>query len=248
MYHPADAIYGTDTVFSNSLEFIEFKNTGTSSINISGMILDSAVHCVFPANTLLEPEHFYIVASKPGAFTAFYGFPPSANFSGNLSNGGEYVLLTDPFGNKVISFTYNDKSPWPLEADGLGYSLNSVMRNPTGDPNDYNYWKASQYYNGTPFADDLGVSVEQPGIQKVSVNIYPNPANELLNISVKSEKNYENFRVKIYSYSGILMYDDKLNSENQVNLKEFGIGPGVYLVRIEGEQFLLTRKFVVTWK
>lgn len=85
------------------------------------MVLDSAVYCVFPPNTLLGPQEFYVVASKPDAFTTFYGFAPSDNFSGNLSNGGEYVLLTDPYGNPVISFDYNDKFPWPVEPDGLNF-------------------------------------------------------------------------------------------------------------------------------
>jgi hypothetical protein len=247
MYHPLDVINGIDTIFSNSLEFIEFKNTGSTSINISGMKLDSAVHCEFPVNTLLAPQQFFVVASKPHSFTSFYGFPPSANYSGNFSNGGEYVLLTDPLGNKVLSFTYSDASPWPVEADGEGFSLNSVENNPTGDPNNYSYWKSSNFYNGTPFTDEFGVSVEKSIIEEVNINIYPNPASDILNILVKAENNLEDFRIGIYNFNGVLMYDNKLSSESSISLKEFGIGPGIYIVKVEGVKLLRTHKLVVIW-
>jgi hypothetical protein len=245
MYHPLDEIRGTDTISGSSLEFIEFKNTGITAINISGMKLDSAVHCTFPSNTLLEPQKFFVAASKPTSFKTIYGFSPLGNFSGNFSNGGEYVLLTDPSGNKVISFTYDDASPWPVEPDGTGFSLNSVEINPTGDPNNFTYWKSSQYFHGTPMAEDFGVSVKEPLINEDDFIIYPNPASDILTVALQSENNYERFRVKIYNLGGILMYNEELKSENKINLAEFGIGPGVYLVKIESEKLIVTRKLVV---
>lgn len=246
MYHPKDLIIGVDTTFGTSLEFIEFKNTGTTPINISGMKLDSAVRCVFPANTILAPKEFFVAASKPAAFTDYYGFAPSGNFSGNFSNGGEYVLLTDPQGNQVLSFTYNDKVPWPLEADGGGYSLTSVVINPTGDPGLYTYWGSSSRQNGTPFADDGAVS-NDPGARDINVNIYPNPASDFLTISLDTGRNNENVRIKIYSIGGILMYNAKYYSDNMISLKEYGIGPGVYLIRIEDQALFLTRKLIVNY-
>jgi hypothetical protein len=247
MYHPTDAINGTDTISGSSLEFIEFKNTGSTSINLSGMVLDSAVHCVIPPNSLLGPQQFYLIASKPSAFTEFYGIPPSDNFSGNLSNGGEYVLLTDPLGNPVISFTYNDINPWPVEADGLGFSLNSTVNDPTGDPNSYLYWKSSNFYNGTPFRDDYGVDVKYQDSEELAVNIYPNPASEMLNVEVKSEKSIENLRLQIFNMKGVLMYNDDIDRHKIIDLKEYGIGPGVYLVKLEGQKILQTRRLIVSW-
>ncbi len=247
MYHPPDIINGVDTVFGTSLEFIEFKNTGNTNLNISGMKLDSAVRCVFPENTILGPQQFFVAASKPGAFTSFYGMPPSANFSGNLSNAGEYVLLTDSQGIPVISFIYSDKLPWPVEADGDGNSLNSVDVNPTGNPNDYRYWKASNVKFGTPFANDGLVAVEEAVVEDINVAIYPNPTSDLLNISFNSEMEYNNVRVKIYNMGGVLLYHKELNPESPIRLSDYGIIPGVYLVRLEGKNFLISRRLVVTY-
>jgi hypothetical protein len=246
MYNPLDEIIGSDTIKGSSLEFIEFKNTGDYTINISGMRLDSAVHSVFPPNTLLGPKQFYVVASKPGSFNKFYGFEPSANYSGNFSNGGEYVLLTDPVGNKVISFTYNDVFPWPVEADGDGYSLNSVEVNPTGDPNNYIYWKASNNFNGSPFRDDFGVSIKTPELAELDLNIYPNPASDFLKINIRSESVRMNLKVEILNMNGTRMYNNILNTENTINLRESNIGPGIYIIRVEGDNLLQTRKLIVT--
>ncbi|MCB9000293.1 MAG: CotH kinase family protein, partial [Bacteroidales bacterium] len=245
-YHPEDVINGTDTVFGTSLEYIEFKNTGDKPLNISGMMLDSAVHCTFPANTVLGPQQYYVAASKPGAFTEFFGYPPSANFSGNFSNSGEYVLLTDPFGNPVISFTYSDKSPWPVEADGSGYTLNSTLNNPVGDPNIYTYWRASHYKRGTPFSyDEYPNSIENKLSDEFELSLYPNPASEFVSIDIKSENQEEEFRIKIYSYAGVLLYDKVFENETTINLRENGIVPGMYLLKIENSRHTETRKLIV---
>jgi len=127
-YHPPDWIRGSDTVPGTDLEFIEFYNAGNQPLNLSGLRLDSAVRYSFPENMLLYPKQFYVVASNPPMFYDFYGLPASGNYSGQLSNGGEEVVLADPAGNPIIRFTYLDNLPWPPEADGTGFSLKIVKR------------------------------------------------------------------------------------------------------------------------
>ena len=73
---------------------MEFKNTGNNSINLGGVVLDSAVHYTFPENILLPPRQFWVIASKPSKFYDYYGILASGNFQGNLSNGGEEILLS----------------------------------------------------------------------------------------------------------------------------------------------------------
>jgi len=61
-YHPPDIISGNDTTDGRDLEFIELKNTGRAAINLSGLVLDSAVFHEFPAGLLLAPSQFYVIA------------------------------------------------------------------------------------------------------------------------------------------------------------------------------------------
>ncbi|MCK4746743.1 MAG: lamin tail domain-containing protein, partial [Bacteroidales bacterium] len=123
-----------DTTESKDFEFIEFKNMGQDAINLGGLVLDSAIYYEFPEDALLPPHQFYVVASKPSAFYERYGLIASGNFKKNLSNGGEEVLLRDHAGIPVIHFIYSDHAPWPVEADGEGYSLVSTLHDPTGFP------------------------------------------------------------------------------------------------------------------
>jgi hypothetical protein len=246
MYHPNDTIIGTDTIPGTSLEFIEFKNTGSSGLNISGMILDSAIHCVFPSNTILAPGQFFVIASKPGAFTGFYGMEPSSNFSGNLANSGEYILLTDSKGEKVISLTYDDKDPWPDEADGFGYSLTSYVNNPKGDPDNYFYWKSSSMVSGSPFADDdYSDTIEKLDPDLFRISIYPNPASEEILIKINELSTYKNAAIKIFTFSGKLVYYNELNKSNPIELKSYGITQGFYLVRVEADGLIATARLVV---
>jgi len=82
----------------------------------------------------------------PGA-----GVKNAGVFNGNLGNGGEHLVIQGTAGI-IKDFTYDDDAPWPLEADGDGYSL--VLNHPASNPN-HNLpqsWRSSFEANGTPGA------------------------------------------------------------------------------------------------
>ena len=246
MYHPPDIVNGADTISDNSLEFIEFKNTGNSFLNLSGFILDSAVHCIFPQNTILGPGQFFVAASKPFSFSSFYEMEPSANFSDNFSNGGEYALLTDPAGNPVISFTYDDVSPWPEGADGTGNSLASTERDPLGDPNDPAYWIASSQSHGSPFTDDSPASADNDPWQYIAATVYPNPTADLLVVELNNAAPGAEAMLGIYDINGKLCYEAPLYGNTNLSLKEMGIPVGIYILRIAAGESILVKKIVFT--
>ena len=181
-YHPKDYIVGTDTTDGKDLEFIEFKNIGDDPILLTGLILDSAVYYEFPNDIQLAAKQFWVIASKPSKFLAFYGKEASGNFSGNLANSGDEILLKDASDNAVIHFIYDDHAPWPEEADGDGYTLVPTYINPTGEPGDEAYWRASYNLYGSPFSDDILTDIDNIS-QPVDEFVYPNPTNGLININ-----------------------------------------------------------------
>ncbi|MGB0386237.1 MAG: PA14 domain-containing protein [Ardenticatenaceae bacterium] len=162
-YNPPNegAIDGDD------LEFVEFKHTGNVALDLSGAAITSGFEYTFPAGTIIEPGQFVILARNLSAFNSKYAdsigqhsalTPFVDEFAdGKLSNGGETITLSDPNDNVILSVTYDDDqaSGWPMEADGEGYSLASVERDPTGDPNQPAYWQASRQIDGSPADDDL---------------------------------------------------------------------------------------------
>ena len=54
----------------------------------------------------------------------------------------------------MSTFTYNDVEPWPVDADGNGFSL--VLNDPHGNPdhNDPYSWRSSVGTDGTPGGGD----------------------------------------------------------------------------------------------
>lgn len=234
-YHPADLINGTDTVDGKDLEFLELKNTGNSAVNISGVTIDTAVYFTVPEGTILTPKAFYVVASKPGSFYQYYGMNASGNFQGNLSNAGEFVLINDRSANKILSFTFSDDFPWPVSADGDGNSLSANISLPTGDPNDYGYWKSSIKIGGSPFTDDeISTSAEevQDDMNRGILAIYPNPASDGIYVHIDEEVP-GNLTLTITDLDGNNVLIRDIENDSQLNLSDAGLVSGVYIVTVE---------------
>lgn len=138
MYNPPEG--GTDT-----LEFIEIYNRGTSAVNVNNFSL-SGVTFTFP-NVSIPSNGYYVVAINASAYNNVYGMAPDAIWtSGGLSNGGETILLLDAAGNTADSVRYDDGGVWPSGAaagqpDGGGASL--ILCDPNSDNADGNNWQAS---------------------------------------------------------------------------------------------------------
>ena len=245
-YHPADLINGLDTVDGKDLEFIELKNTGNSSVNLSGVTVDTAVYYVVPDGVILPPKGFYVVASKPGEFYGYYGMNPSGNFRGNLSNAGEYVLITDKGGNQILSFTYSDDSPWPTTADGDGYSLVATTSLPAGDPNDYRYWKSSVRIGGSPFSDDeTSTSAEtvRDDPDRDKMIIYPNPVSDRFVIHVDGQVS-GNMILKLTDLTGNTALIRHVGNNSEISLSETGLPSGIYIVTAEYQGMVLRSMLV----
>lgn len=150
MYNPLD--WGN--VPGDELEFIELKNIGTTSLDLSNLRLSNAVSFTFPVATKLAPGAFAVLAENAARFEARYGIAPSGQYQGQLDNGGETLEVHDAFDRPIFTIAYDDRAGWPAFADGLGYSL---VTNAPGDLSEVNqptYWRASTVIGGSPGADD----------------------------------------------------------------------------------------------
>ncbi len=246
-YHPHDYISGTDTTDGQDLEFIEFKNIGKNSINLGGLVIDSAVHYSFPENILLPPKQFYVIASKPSKFYEYYGMLTSGNFEGNFSNGGEEILVRDAKGIVLMCFNYDDSSPWPSEADGEGYSLSSAEINPSGSPGDYSYWTLSVKKDGTPFADNVLAEVEPPGKENYSTLVaFPNPTTGLVTIQLLSDEEVNSMDLMLFTITGKMIKQMTLGNPGLIDLSSFSLPSGVYIIKISSSKYSARIPVVLT--
>lgn len=173
---------GDGTTDGGEFEFIELKNTGTSTLNLSDLEFVDGIGFTFPKETQLGAGEFIVLASNSQQFYERYDQFAFGQYTGQLDNNGEWLKLSTPANDTIISFRYNDAGDWPLEADGEGYSLVPEQLNPMGDQADPIDWRASYEVNGSPGRDDLEpnalpiVKDEQENGVVLSQN-YPNPTN-----------------------------------------------------------------------
>ncbi len=229
-YHPPALITGSDTIYGKDLEFIEFKNTGKNPVNLSGLVLDSAVHYTFSASQMLPSQQFFVITSNPGRFYDLYGLVPSGWYSGNFSNSGEEVLLRDLNGKKIIDFSYDDSYPWPESADGEGYTLTAAEKNPSGNPADYHYWRQSSIKGGTPFADDPA-SVSQDTVKEYGLKVYPNPSTGNVTINFAGEDESARIEMWLYNYLGQPVLHTFASNSESTDLSVYDLPEGVYVLK-----------------
>ena len=235
-YHPSDSIAGNDTISGKSFEFIELKNIGKNAINLNGLHFDEAIEYQFKENEVLCSNQFYVIASKPKWFYERHWKIPSGNFEKNFSNSGEQVVISNSSGSSIVDFQYLNTAPWATSADGTGKSLTTSILIPIGNPNDFNYWAASTVYDGTPFADDIGIveTINDSTESDNSLVLFPNPTKGLLYLKVKSPQS--NVRIEIYTITGIRVYESVHVGNGEIDFNRLKIQSGMYLVNTECDE------------
>lgn len=174
-YHPEE----DGLTLNREFEFIEIKNTGTSTLDLHGVKIGGGIDFEFQPETYLVPEAFIILASNSGSFYSKYGFMPFNEYDGQLDNNGELITLISPGKDTLCNVLYSDSGGWPEAPDGNGKTLVPTELNPAGDMNLPESWRESYKKGGSPGEDDLYLT--QTGTASKLVTIYqnfPNPFNE----------------------------------------------------------------------
>ncbi len=162
MYNPpAQGIYSGD-----DLEFLELKNTGNESLDLSGLTF-SGITFTFTNGTLLAPGQTFLLGRNAAALQAKYpGLIVNGVYTGKLDNAGETISLNTPTGTTVIEVTYKDSPPWPVTADGMGWSL--VLEDPAAGT-----YRASTRSGGSPGTDDPTNTIPPIVINELLTNTDP---------------------------------------------------------------------------
>lgn len=153
MYNP---IGGSD------YEFIELKNLGGQTLDLTGVTFDAGVTFDFASSQAqaIGAGEFVLVVSDKAAFESRYGtsLNIAGEYSGSLSNGGENIRLREFYNGTVVEFEYNDSRGWPQTADGAGHSLvplaSALPEASDGSLNFPGNFQPSTYINGSPGSDD----------------------------------------------------------------------------------------------
>ena len=124
-------------------EYVELFNRGTVAVDMSNWRFTDGIDYTFPPGTILEPNHYLVVAANPNAMLQRFGINALGPFGLALNDGGERITLSDATGNLVVdTVRYDDKHPWPIGPDEFGYSLECV--NPWADNTSAANWRSCQ--------------------------------------------------------------------------------------------------------
>jgi hypothetical protein len=182
-YHPL----GTENLDDRPFEFIELKNIGPYTLDLSAIHFSQAIIYSFPEGCKLSPGKFIVLAADRSKFINRYQFNPFDQYSGQLSNDRDKIVLQNADNDTLIVIDYLDEYPWPLSADGDGYSLVPKDYMALMDQNNAHCWCASKKIHGSPASDDDN-TVSQSNEEFMPAGYilrpnFPNPFNMSTNIS-----------------------------------------------------------------
>lgn len=163
MYNPpAFGIYSGD-----ELEFLELKNISPATLDLSGLTFTAGLTFTFPNGSSLGTGQTFLLGRNSTALQAKYpGLTVNGIYSGRLDNAGETLHLSTPVGETVLELTYNDAPPWPVTADGLGWSL--VLADEIAGT-----YRASTMAGGSPGATDPANSTAPIVINEILAHTDP---------------------------------------------------------------------------
>ena len=148
MYHPRE-----NTGFSNQLEYIELFNSQAFPEAIGGYRISGAVDYTFPQGTVLKSGAYLVVARNPSILQSFYSItsvmgPWVGATTNGLPGDSGTVRLRNRQGAVLLEVPYEDKSPWPIAADGTGHSL--VLSRASYGEQSVLAWATSDTIDGSP--------------------------------------------------------------------------------------------------
>jgi hypothetical protein len=88
------------------------------------------------------------------------------------------------------------------------------------------------------FYDNVVTNIENPKIKEVMFNIYPNPAQSILNIETEAT----NYEIAIIDIRGVTVYEDK--NKSMLNLEH--LARGVYFAQIKTSNSIKTKKLILS--
>lgn len=153
MYHPISE--------EDDDEYVELHNRSSEPVDVGGWRFVKGIDFTLPPSTVIPPGGFLVVAKNQDRLLGNYAQLNAANtvgnYSGQLSNGGEYLALAKPdwivvtnqagevstnrIWITVAEVAYMDGGRWGLYSDGGGSSLELI--DPRADPMLPSHWADS---------------------------------------------------------------------------------------------------------
>ena len=109
--------------------------------------------------------------------------------------------------------------------------------------------------------EDYLVNISQPGtksvnilptanpnlsLKEISLDIYPNPFNNEINISIDDFGNNEKAEVYLIDITGKLVFKETYGKQHKITIHDLQLNPGAYFIRVQIGDFVKTEKLIKT--
>jgi hypothetical protein len=224
MYHPDTTRTFPD---SDQQEFLEITNTSGATVDLTGVYFSGTGFVYqFPPASTMGPHESKILAGNSEVFIRKYHSYPFGQFTRNLSNKGEKLVLADGFGSVIDSLTYSDQPPWPA-ADGNGYYLE--LMDPASDNSIGSNWTASTNIILSAHDENAGLLLK----------LYPEPVKTNLTLEYAGTIR----TLELFDFQGRMLKQVSVDSESY-NFDMSAYRGGIYMIRITTPERSFIRKVV----
>ncbi len=213
-YHPQDE----DSIDGDRLEFIEITNNGDAVVDLTGVYFrELGISYAFPVGSSIEGHETLMLCSDSLAFINYYNSIPFGQFTRNLPNKSQNLVLADAWGNVIDEVCYFNGAPWPIEADGRGAYLELIDLNSDNS--------LAENWNAVIGVDEYAYNS--------SLRVYPNPSTDDIWIVFEAEDLDAN-EISIYDLMGRKVFAQRCEMHQGQNDIVFqpNLNAGVYVLRI----------------
>lgn len=240
-------------------DWIELYNPSGSSIDLTGWTYfdeKDTLGFTIPNGTVIDGNGFLVISNDLTKFTEQLPWAVmdamvigSAEFG--LSGNNDQVRIYNAQDILVDAVSYDDESPWPIDADGTGYTIE--LDTPELDNSLAESWAVSNNFGGTPgypnkmIIDAIDDLESVPSEFNLSQN-YPNPFNPSTNINFNIA-NSARVELSIFNVLGQKVHtliDGSLNAgQHSVTFDATGLTSGVYFYRLTAGANTATQKMLL---
>ena len=234
-------------------DWVEIWNADPISWDLSEWIFkdDNDEHeFVLPIETVLQPDEYLVLFRDSLKF--FNIFPDFENafgpFEFGLANNGDELRLFDNNGNSLVSMSYSNDPPWPVDADGTGKTIE--LSDPYGDLSDGSNWFSGCIGGspGGPYEECDTVNIKELKQSLEECYVFPNPFSNQTTLQFNGLQS-DQILLKLFNIHGNLVREQKflLESEGKTELtiKRKDLTQGLYFLYISLEDKVYSTKLLV---
>jgi hypothetical protein len=153
---------GDGTTSTTNDEFVEFVNTGTSDLDISGWTIEDGfgTRHTFSESTILKPKQAVVVfggGSLNGEFGDALAYIASDGPLG-LNNGGDTITLKDSEGSTIVTYSYGSEGGNDVAITRSPDLTGAFTSHSTADTDDGSDFSPGTKLDGTTFQPSVSIT------------------------------------------------------------------------------------------